>query len=90
MPSKELELYLHIPFCVRKCDYCDFLSMPANEELRRHYVDCLMEEIKQKAALCREYLCFLAAERHLFFLACRSGNLWKPCEGILRFMRMQK
>ena len=55
MPSKELELYLHIPFCVRKCDYCDFLSMPANEELRRHYVDCLMEEIKQKAALCREY-----------------------------------
>ncbi len=55
MPSKELELYLHIPFCVRKCDYCDFLSMPANEELRRHYVDCLMEEIKQKAALCHEY-----------------------------------
>lgn len=55
MPSKELELYLHIPFCVRKCDYCDFLSMPADEDLRRHYVDCLIEEIKQKAALCSEY-----------------------------------
>lgn len=55
MPSKELELYLHIPFCVRKCDYCDFLSMPADEELRRHYIDCLIEEIKQKAELCSEY-----------------------------------
>lgn len=55
MPNKELELYLHIPFCVRKCDYCDFLSMPADEDLRRHYVDCLMEEIKQKAELCSEY-----------------------------------
>lgn len=55
MPSKELELYLHIPFCVRKCDYCDFLSMPADEVLRRHYVDCLIEEIKQKAELCSEY-----------------------------------
>ena len=55
MPSKELELYLHIPFCVRKCDYCDFLSMPADEKLRRHYVDCLIEEIKQKAELCSEY-----------------------------------
>lgn len=55
MPNKELELYLHIPFCIRKCDYCDFLSMPADEDLRRHYVDCLMEEIRQKAELCSEY-----------------------------------
>ena len=29
---KELELYLHIPFCVKKCNYCDFLSAPAEEE----------------------------------------------------------
>ena len=25
MNKKELELYIHIPFCVRKCSYCDFL-----------------------------------------------------------------
>ena len=30
--KKELELYLHIPFCVRKCAYCDFLSFPAEKE----------------------------------------------------------
>lgn len=29
---KELELYLHIPFCVKKCNYCDFLSAPAEEK----------------------------------------------------------
>ena len=27
-PKKDLELYLHIPFCRQKCRYCDFLSAP--------------------------------------------------------------
>lgn len=52
---KELELYLHIPFCVRKCNYCDFLSMPAEEGVRRHYVNCLLEEIRQRGESCRAY-----------------------------------
>ncbi|MDD5966317.1 MAG: radical SAM family heme chaperone HemW [Blautia sp.] len=43
---KELELYLHIPFCVKKCNYCDFLSAPAGEETRAAYVDALLEEIR--------------------------------------------
>ena len=30
--KKPLELYIHIPFCVKKCDYCDFLSGPAGKE----------------------------------------------------------
>ena len=29
--KKELELYVHIPFCVKKCAYCDFLSGPAGD-----------------------------------------------------------
>lgn len=44
----ELELYLHIPFCVRKCAYCDFLSAPAGEGLRAEYVEALKEELRQK------------------------------------------
>ena len=32
---KNLEIYIHIPFCVRKCEYCDFLSFPADDEIGR-------------------------------------------------------
>lgn len=40
-----LELYIHIPFCVRKCNYCDFLSFPAGKEVVERYVRALEEEI---------------------------------------------
>lgn len=45
MEKKELELYIHIPFCVKKCDYCDFLSFPADSRTQRRYVDALQKEI---------------------------------------------
>ena len=32
-------LYVHIPFCMQKCRYCDFLSFPASEENRQLYID---------------------------------------------------
>ena len=35
--KKPLELYVHIPFCVKKCDYCDFLSGPAGKERQAEY-----------------------------------------------------
>lgn len=53
--EKELELYVHIPFCVQKCLYCDFLSMPVDESVRRHYVNQLIEEIEQKAENYKAY-----------------------------------
>ena len=40
-----MELYLHIPFCVKKCAYCDFLSFPSGQELQRRYAKRLMEDI---------------------------------------------
>ena len=45
MSEKKLELYVHIPFCVRKCSYCDFLSGPADPEQQRRYVDALKAEM---------------------------------------------
>ncbi len=45
--KKELELYIHIPFCVKKCRYCDFLSAPAEEKIQRAYVDALLWEIAE-------------------------------------------
>ena len=41
-----MELYVHIPFCVKKCDYCDFLSGPANNDIKEKYVEALIKEIK--------------------------------------------
>lgn len=41
-----MELYIHIPFCVRKCAYCDFLSFPSDEETRERYVSALCREIR--------------------------------------------
>ena len=55
MTKKELELYVHIPFCVRKCAYCDFLSAPAGAEERAAYVDALVREIRSQKGNFREY-----------------------------------
>ena len=51
MEKKELELYIHIPFCVKKCDYCDFLSFPADNRTQRRYVDAVQKEIIYYGAL---------------------------------------
>lgn len=52
---KELELYVHIPFCVQKCAYCDFLSAPADETLRQEYADVLIQEIKGYKKMYQDY-----------------------------------
>lgn len=45
--KEELSLYIHIPFCVRKCGYCDFLSASADEKARDRYVQALLMEIER-------------------------------------------
>lgn len=42
----KLEIYVHIPFCAKKCDYCDFLSMRGDSVTKREYVSALINEIK--------------------------------------------
>lgn len=39
-------IYIHVPFCVKKCDYCDFLSFESTKEARKKYVEFLIKEIK--------------------------------------------
>lgn len=43
--KKAMQLYMHIPFCVRKCAYCDFLSFAADEQTQRDYVKALQKEL---------------------------------------------
>lgn len=50
-----LALYIHIPWCVRKCPYCDFNSHKAEPTLpEADYVAALIEDLKVDAALCRD------------------------------------
>ena len=52
---KALELSVHIPFCVKKCAYCDFLSAPAGEGERARYTETLIKEIRGYQGRYREY-----------------------------------
>lgn len=42
-----ISIYVHIPFCIKKCAYCDFLSFPSDDETISRYVDCLCNEIEK-------------------------------------------
>ncbi len=48
---KNLGLYIHIPFCVHKCDYCDFVSYVGQEKLYEQYVQALILEVKSLSKL---------------------------------------
>ena len=52
---KNLELYVHIPFCIKKCAYCDFLSFSADENTQRKYVEAMLDEIKSYVTDCAGY-----------------------------------
>ena len=43
--KKPMQLYIHIPFCVKKCAYCDFLSFPADDKTQSAYVKALQKEL---------------------------------------------
>ena len=43
---KEIGIYIHIPFCIQKCYYCDFCSFDKLQNKQAEYVDALIEEIK--------------------------------------------
>ena len=52
--KKGLSLYVHIPFCVQKCLYCDFLSAPAGDSVKEEYVQLLCQEITNWGEQLRE------------------------------------
>ncbi len=50
-----LALYIHIPYCLHKCGYCDFNSHPENQDESVHYVDALLEELKNYSQNMEKY-----------------------------------
>ena len=45
MENRELGIYIHIPFCQHKCDYCDFVSFSNKQEFIENYMEALKKEI---------------------------------------------
>lgn len=91
--ERELELYAHIPFCVKKCGYCDFLSGPADASAREAYLQALAEEIRrtgEEAEDCRVVSVFfgggtptvLSGEQLSFLLSeiKKAFRLTRDCE----------
>lgn len=53
---KPLSVYIHIPFCVQKCLYCDFLSHKGEREEQLSYTEALKKELQSKAPLYKDYV----------------------------------
>lgn len=53
--KQTLGIYVHLPFCVKKCRYCDFLSAPATKETQDVYCQALLTEIESYASVAKQY-----------------------------------
>lgn len=42
-------IYVHIPFCMQKCTYCDFASFPKEADRQESYFACLYREMKGRS-----------------------------------------
>lgn len=56
MTKTKLGIYIHIPFCERKCYYCDFNSQIINDEIEELYFDSLVKEINLNNQLYSDYI----------------------------------
>ena len=55
MNQKKLGIYIHIPFCVRKCNYCDFNSFASDDETKVNYINALCNEIRGYGPKFKDY-----------------------------------
>ena len=56
MSKESLGIYVHIPFCAKKCNYCDFNSGVFSDFVKTDYVNALLRDIESKASLFNDYI----------------------------------
>ena len=54
--KKKLGIYIHIPFCVKKCNYCDFNSFASDKDMQMNYITALCEEMKRNSEAYKDYV----------------------------------
>lgn len=52
---EDIGIYIHIPFCIKKCFYCDFVSYETKEDIVEKYIDAVIEEILQNSEILSQY-----------------------------------
>ena len=53
---KNIGVYIHIPFCIKKCLYCDFISYSYNKLDIEDYIDYLLKEIEYRKNQFKDYM----------------------------------
>src|SRR5260370_8533412 len=73
--SRRASIYVHFPWCLAKCPYCDFVSYATAREAIDHegYADAVVREIDARAAYAAERL-----EIGSVFFAAGTPTLWHP------------
>lgn len=86
----KIELYIHIPFCEKKCLYCDFISFHANYEIINQYINKLLTEIESKNFLANDFIVSsiyigggtpsIIDSKHISYILQSIHNHYRLCE----------
>ncbi len=55
MNKMEIGIYIHIPFCIRKCHYCSFNSVEYKQDLIEQYINAMLKEIERRSRDIKQY-----------------------------------
>ncbi|MGL5511631.1 MAG: radical SAM family heme chaperone HemW, partial [Sporomusa sp.] len=83
--KQQLELYIHIPFCIKKCAYCDFLSAASGPEERTQYVNRLIREIYSYRELAAQYeisTIFIGGGTPSVLTAVQTGDIFNALSNV--------
>ena len=82
--AEKISLYVHIPFCRSKCDYCDFYSLAGKEDRMDDYQKALIKHLKETAPYVKGY----PVESIYFggaYISVAAGNLCQEAQKLQTF-----